>query len=163
MKWKFNTYLWIVRAWPSVSPIFSSLIMSQDFSSSQSLLKVITSFSHTFLEWMNPMILGGHWRWLSPLLHSSVLLLPLQICSLILHSRSSHSSIVFSKSYSYFCSSLQISWSRNQTSSMSLGKKLVVQFDSWLNQQWSSWPWPSSSCVRLLASSPSGTGTSLLM
>ena len=40
---------------------------------------------------------------------------------------------------------------------------LVVQVDSWLNQQWSSWPWPSSSCVRLLASSPSGIGTSILM
>ena len=41
-------------------------------------LKVIRSFSHTFLAWMNPMILGGHSRWLSPLLHSSLLLLPLQ-------------------------------------------------------------------------------------
>ena len=43
------------------------------------------------------------------------------------------------------------------------GETLVVQVDSWLNHQWSSWPWPSSSCVRLLASSPPGTGTSILM
>ena len=28
--------------------------------------------NHTFLEWMNPMILGGYSRWLSPLLHSSL-------------------------------------------------------------------------------------------
>ena len=41
-------------------------------------LKVITSFWHTFLEWMNPMILWGHSRWLSPLLDSPLLLLPLQ-------------------------------------------------------------------------------------
>ena len=43
------------------------------------LLKVITSFWHTFLEWMNPMILGGHSRWLSQLLHSPLLLLSLQV------------------------------------------------------------------------------------
>ena len=52
--------LWIVRVWSSVAPIFSSLIVSRDYScvhSSQSLLKVITSFWHTFLEWMNP------WYW----------------------------------------------------------------------------------------------------
>ena len=42
-------------------------------------LKVITSFLHTFLEWMNHMILGGHSRWLSQLLHSPLLLLPLQV------------------------------------------------------------------------------------
>ena len=74
--------LWIVRAWASVAPIFSSIIMSQASSyvcSSQSLLKVITSFWHTFLTWINPMILGGLSRWLSPLLHSSLLLLPLQV------------------------------------------------------------------------------------
>ena len=68
--------LWIVRAWSSVAPIFSSLTMSRAcFSSSQSLLKVITSFWHTFLAWMNPMILGLHSRWISPLLHSWLLLL----------------------------------------------------------------------------------------
>ena len=44
-------------------------------------LKVITSFWHTFFAWMNPMILGCHSRWLSPLLHSSLLLLPLQFAS----------------------------------------------------------------------------------
>ena len=71
--------LWMVRAWSSVAPIFSSLIMSRAYSSSQSLLKVITSFWHIFLAWMNPMILGGHSRWLSPLLHSSLILLPLQV------------------------------------------------------------------------------------
>ena len=60
------------------SLIFSCfhLLMSRASSSSWSLLKVITSFWHKFLEWMNPMILGGHSRWPSPLLHSS---LPLQV------------------------------------------------------------------------------------
>ena len=71
--------LWIARARPLVAPIFSSLIMSRASSSSQSLVKVITSFWHTFLAWMNSMILGGHSRWLSPLLHSSLLLLLLQV------------------------------------------------------------------------------------
>ena len=75
--------LWMVRAWSSIAPIFSSLIMSWASSSSQSLLKVITSFWHTFLEWMNPMIIRGHSRWLSQLLHSPLLLLLLQVCSLI--------------------------------------------------------------------------------
>ena len=42
-------------------------------------------------------------------------------------------------------------------------KTLVVQVDSWLNQQWSSWLWPSSSCERFLASSPSEIETSMLM
>ena len=67
--------LWIVRARSSVASIFFSLIMSRASScvrSSQSLLKVITSFWHTFLKWMNPMILGGHSRWPSPLLHSLI-------------------------------------------------------------------------------------------
>ena len=70
--------LWKVRAWSSVASIFYSLLMSQASSScmcsSQSLLKLITSFWHTFLAWMNPMILGGHSRWQSPLPHSSLLL-----------------------------------------------------------------------------------------
>ena len=72
--------LWMVRDWSSVASIFFSLIMSQASScvcSSQSPLKVITSFWHIFLKWMNPMILGGHSRWLSQLLHFP-LLLPLQ-------------------------------------------------------------------------------------
>ena len=68
-------------------PSSSSLLMSRaSSSSSQSLLKVITSFWHTFLEWMNSMILGDHSRWLSPLLHSPILLLSLQD---VLHSGSS--------------------------------------------------------------------------
>ena len=70
--------LWIVNT----SAIFSSLIMGKASScvySSQSLLKLITSFWHTFLEWMNPMILGGLSRWLSQLLHSPLLLLMLQV------------------------------------------------------------------------------------
>ena len=125
--------LWMVRAWSLVVPIFSSLIMSRDSSSSQSLLKVITPFWHTFIAWMNPMIMGGHSRWLSPLLHS-LLLLPLQD---VMHSGSSHSSTVFSNPYSY----IQIAWSRNQTYSVYLGKTLVVQVDPWLNQEWSSCPW----------------------
>ena len=71
--------LWMVRDWSSVAPIFSSLLMSRDYYSSQSLLKVITSLWHTFIKWMNPMILGDHSRWLSPLLHSPLLLLLLQV------------------------------------------------------------------------------------
>ena len=69
--------LWTMRAWSLVAAIFSSHIMSRSSScvhSSQSLLKVITSFWHTFLEWMNPMILGGHSRCLSQFLHSLILL-----------------------------------------------------------------------------------------
>ena len=46
-------------------------------------LKVITSFWHTFLELRNPMILGGHSRWLSQLIHYPLLLLPLQVVLLI--------------------------------------------------------------------------------
>ena len=42
-------------------------------------LKVITSFWHKFLAWMNPIIMGGHSRWLSPLFHSPLLLLLLQV------------------------------------------------------------------------------------
>ena len=74
--------LWIMKSWFLVAPILFSLNMSRTsfcVCSSQSLLKVITSFWHTFLEWMNPMILGGHSRWLSQLLHSPLLLLPLQV------------------------------------------------------------------------------------
>ena len=69
----------MVRDWSSVAPIFSSLIMSWSSSSSHSMLKIITSFWHTFLEWMNPMIMGGHSRWLSLLLHSPLFLLLLQV------------------------------------------------------------------------------------
>ena len=76
---RLRDLLWMVRAWSSIAPIFSSLIMSQASYSSQSLLKVITSFCHTFLKQMNPMILGGHWRWLSQLMHSPLLLLLLQV------------------------------------------------------------------------------------
>ena len=75
--------LLMVGAWYSVAPIFSSLIISRASSScvcsSQTLLKVITFFWNTFLTWMNPKILGGHSRWLSSFLHSSLLLLPLQV------------------------------------------------------------------------------------
>ena len=153
--------LWMVIAWSSIcSHLSSSLLMRRASSSSQIQLKVITFFWHTFLAWMNPMIMGGHPRWLSPLLHSLLLLLLLQD---VMHSGSSHSSTVFSNPSSELCSYLQIAWSRNQTSSVSLGKTLVVQVDPWLNQQLSSWPWSSSSCVRLWGSSPSKTGTSLLM
>ena len=66
------------KAWSSDAPILSFLLMGRASSSSQSLLKVITSFWNTFLEWMNSMILGGHSRWPSPLLHSSLLLSPLE-------------------------------------------------------------------------------------
>ena len=74
---RLRDLLWIVSDWYSVAPIFSSLIMGRASScvcSSQSdLLKVIISFWHTFLEWMNPMILRGHSRWLSQRLHSLLL------------------------------------------------------------------------------------------
>ena len=137
--------LWMVRAWSSIcSHLSSSLLMRRASSSSQSQLKVITSFWHTFLTWMNPMIMGGH---------SLLLLLPLQD---VMHSGSSHSSTIFSNPSSELSSYLQIAWLRNQTSLVSLGKTLVVQVDPWLNQQW-------SSGVRILALSPSGTGTFLLM
>ena len=80
---RLRDLLWLVRAWSSVSPIFSSLIMNRASSSCvcsfEILLKVITSFWHTFFTWMNPMILGGHSRWISPLLHSPLLLLLLQV------------------------------------------------------------------------------------
>ena len=127
--------------WELDLPILFSLIMSQAPScvcSSQSLLEVTTSFWYTFLAWMNPMILGGHSRWLSPLLHSPLLILLRKVVLWFerslwsmtvwsLHSRSSHSSTSFLRSYSDLCSSLQIAWSRNQTSlSVSLGKTLVV-------------------------------------
>ena len=71
--------LWKVKAWSSIDPIFSSLLMIRASSSSRSLLKLITSFWNTFLEWMNSTILGGHSRWPSPLLHSSLFLLPLHV------------------------------------------------------------------------------------
>ena len=40
---------------------------------------VITSFRNTFLEWINPLIMGGHSRWLSQLMDSLLLLLLLQV------------------------------------------------------------------------------------
>ena len=80
--------LWMVRAWSSVAPIFSSLLLSRAFSSSRSLLKVITYFCHTFLAWMNPTILGGYSRWPSPLLHSSLIL------QVVLDLRDSHEFMV---------------------------------------------------------------------
>ena len=96
----------MVRAWSSIAPIFSSLLMSRASFSSQSLLKEITSFWHKFLERMKPLILGGHSRCLSPLLHSP-LVLPLQV---VLYSGSSHSSTIFSKPSSALSSYLQIAW-----------------------------------------------------
>ena len=71
--------LWMMRAWSSVAPTFSSRASSSYEFFSRSLLKLITSFWHTFLTWMDPTILGGHSRWPSQLLHSSLLLLPLQV------------------------------------------------------------------------------------
>ena len=73
---RLRDLLWIMSAWSSVSPIFSSLIMTWASScvhSFHSLLKVITCFWYTFLKWMSPMILGGHSRWLSQCLHSLLL------------------------------------------------------------------------------------------
>ena len=54
---------------------------------------------------MNPMIMGGHSRWLSPLLHSLLLLLLLQD---VMHSGSSHSLAVFSNPSFELCSYIQI-------------------------------------------------------
>ena len=79
---RLRDLLWIVIAWSSFAPIFSSLIMSRASSCVhffQSLLKVITFFWYTFLKWMNPMILGVHSRWLSQFLHSLLLHLLLQV------------------------------------------------------------------------------------
>ena len=63
---RLRDLLWMVRAWCFVAPIFSSLLTSRASSSSQSLLKVITSFWHTFLAWMNSWsweaIQGGHYH-----------------------------------------------------------------------------------------------------
>ena len=104
---RLRDLLWKVSAWSSIAPIFSSLLMIQASSSSQILLKVITSFWNTFLEWMNSMILGGHSRWTSSLLHSSLFFI-VSSCYLIwetlmtvwyLHSGSSHSSTSFFRSY----------------------------------------------------------------
>ena len=50
---RLRDLLWMVRAWSSVAPIFSSHIISRASSSSQSPLKVIASFWHTFLAWMD--------------------------------------------------------------------------------------------------------------
>ena len=109
--------LWMMRAWSSVSSISPSLLMNQ---ASSSCWNVITSFWNTFLEWMNSTILGGHSRWPLPLLHSSLFILILQVVFYFiwetlmtpwsLHSRSTHSSTGFFRSYSNFCSSLQIAW-----------------------------------------------------
>ena len=109
---RLRDLLWMVRAWFSAAPTFSSRSSSSCEFSSQILLKAITFFWHTFLEWMNLTILGGHSKWPSPLLHSSLLHLPLQVVldtlmtAWSLHSGSSHSSTGFFRSYSDFCSSL---------------------------------------------------------
>ena len=76
---RLRDLLWMVRDLSSIDPIFSSPLMSRASSSSQNLLKVITSLWHTFLERMNSMIPGGHSKWLSQLLHSPLLLLLLQV------------------------------------------------------------------------------------
>ena len=166
---RLRDFLWIMSAWSSVAPIFSSLIMCRASSScvcsSQTLLKVITFFWNTFLTWMNPMILGGYSRWPSPLLHASLLLLPLQV---VLDLRDSYDCMVssfwiftffnwFLKVMFWFLFFPSNSLVKESTSLVSLRKTFLVQVDPWLNQPWYSWPWPSSSCVRLLASSPSGT------
>ena len=79
---RLRDLLWILRFWYSISPFSSSLIISRASSfvcSFQSMIKVITSFWHTFLEWNNPMILAGHSRWLPQLLHYPLILLLLQV------------------------------------------------------------------------------------
>ena len=156
---------------PQFIPSSSSLLMSQASSSSQIQLKVITSFWHAFLTWMNPMILGGHSRWPSPLLHYS---LSASSCSLIWETLVKYECMVSAFwIFTFFTCFLKVifwfmffpwnSLAKESNIFDVFGETLVVQVDPWLNQPWSSWPWPSSSCVRLLASSPSGTRTSLLM
>ena len=104
--------LWMERAWSSVAPTFSSWA-----SSSRVYWNVITSFWNTFLEWMNSTILGGHSRWPSPLLHRFKLFLIWKTLTTAwsLYSGSSHSSTGFFRSYSDFCSSLQIAWNSGTT------------------------------------------------
>ena len=87
---------------------------------------------------MNPMILGGYSRWLSPLLHSSLLLLLLQV---VLDLKDSYDGMVsafwiftffndFLRSYYDFYTSLKIAWSRNQNIFGVFRETLVVQVDS---------------------------------
>ena len=135
---RFRDLLWMVRAWSSIAPIF---FFSESAKSNHFLLAHIPCMN----EYHDPR------RPFKVAITTSTF------------STSSHSSTGFLRSSSDVCSSLQIVWSRNQTSSVSLGRTLVVQVDPWLNQKWSSWSWPSSYLVRFWASSPSGTRTSLLM
>ena len=56
---------WIMRAWYSVASLLLLWVeLLLVCALPKVLQKVINSFWHTFLEWMNPIILGGHSRWL---------------------------------------------------------------------------------------------------
>ena len=131
----------VVRAWSSF-PIFSSQATIQDFScehSSHSLLNVINFLlaqipwikeSHDLGRPFNVVITTSPFSTSSPTASSCSLIWETLVKSMTiwsLHSGSSHSSTVFSKSSSDLCPFLQIAWSRKQTSlSVSLGKTLVV-------------------------------------
>ena len=131
--------LWMVRAWYSIAPIFF-------FSSYES-----TESKHFLLAHI-PCMDESHdpGRLFKVAINTSAFFTSSFTC--------------FLRSSFDVCYFFQIAWSRNKTSiSVSLRKTLVVQVEPWLNQQWSSWPWPSSFGVRLWSSSPSRTGTSLLM
>ena len=121
---RMRDLLWMVRAWYSIAPIF---FFSSYESSWKKLLPSGIHYFHEWIPWSWEAIQGGYHHF------CILLLLPLQV---VLHSRSSHSSTIFSKPSSDL-SYLQIAWSSNKTSLVSLGKTLVVQVDPWLNQQWS--------------------------
>ena len=164
--------LWMVRAWSSIAPIF--------FFSSYELRFFLfpeSTKSNHFLLAHIPRMNESHdpGRPFKVDITTSVFFtssFTASSCSLIwetimaawsLHFGSSHSSTSFLRSCSDFYSFFQISWSRNQNIFGVFRETLVVQFDSSLNHQWCSRIWPSSSWERLLASSPSETGTSMLM
>ena len=134
---RLRDLLSMVTAWSSVSTIFSSLIMSRSSSSSQSLLKVITSFWHTFLAWMDSHDSGR----------------PFKVA--ITTSSFSISSSIASRCFAFWIFTFfnyflkAIFWFKFLSSNSLVkesnifsvfGETLVVQFDLRLNQQWSSWP-----------------------
>ena len=152
----------MARAWYSIAPIF---FFSKSAKSNHFLLQHIPCMneSHDPGRPFKMAITTSAFFTSSFTASSCSLIWETLMIAWFLHSGSSHSSTGFLGSYSGFCSSLQIAWSRNQNIFGVFRETLVVQVDPWLNQPWSSWPWPSSSWVRLWASSPFETGTSLLM
>ena len=129
----WGIFFWMAISWSSIAPLFSSLLMIQASSSSQSFLKVITSFWNTFLEWIPrswEAIQGGHHHFY--IFHfffyrfKLFLIWETLMTAWSLHSRSSHSSTGFFRSYFDFCSSLQIAWNsgRPSTALLAIGSAL---------------------------------------